>query len=224
MIKSLNEVYRQCQKAVEGAGAPTGVDSETARAVVWLLSRDLPALDELVSALSLFADEGERACRIVHDRLETPDLNLDVSGKAGVLIAPGLVDLLTANAARYRQTAAMTVLGLTATLFLLPRAAFYQSNGWRFEFTLIDSRLRRFHLSTKASNELLALATDPATFTLQATCSRSTPAAPEGIQLVEGIAVELAVWAQLQRFADRVLVPASALSREHGAGHTGSEQ
>ncbi len=246
MRRTLNEVYRMCQKAAEGAGAPAGLDVDAAESAAWLAARGLDPLAGFATALEAMSG---RQSPCVPVPAGDPQ-GLDASGKAGILVASALVDLLAAGTMAGGGTGRLRVTGLSAPLFLLPRAARYAEDGWVFRLTLADTAGRHFVLTAapeagvaitgpagvEAGVESVAAAlSGPAPFDLEAVCART--AAPQADQagtsilaeaasleaaaarsLSEGVAVEPGPWGRLQAFMAKVLVPATAESRRRGAG------
>ncbi len=242
MRRTLNEVYRMCQKAAEGAGAPTGLDVDAAESAAWLAARGLDPLDGFAKALEAMSGQQSPCVPVPAGDPQ----GLDASGKAGSLVASALVDLLAARAMAGGGTGRLRVTGLSAPLFLLPRAARYAEDGWAFRLALADTAGRHFEITV--APEAGAAITGPggiesvaaalcgaAPFDLEAVCAR-TPA-PQADQagasvladaasleaaaaqsLAEGVTVEPAPWRRLQAFMAKAQVPATAASRRRGAG------
>ena len=247
MRRTLNEVYRMCQKAAEGAGAPAGLDMDAAESAAWLAARGLDPLAGFAKALETMSGQ-QNPC------VPAPaGGGLNAHGKAGPLVASALVDLLAARAMAGGGTGRLRVTGLSAPLFLLPRAARYAEDGWVFRLTLADTAGRHFVLTAAPEagvaitgpagveagvesgvESVAAALSGPAPFDLEAVCART--AAPQADQagtsilaeaasleaaarsLSEGVAVEPGPWGRLQAFMAKVLVPATAESRRRGAG------
>jgi hypothetical protein len=249
MRRALNEIYSMCQKAAEGAGAPAGLDSDAAHGVVWLLGHGLTALGGLLDTLEQIPQQPHR-CRFDTWLPASAD-TLDADGKAGALIAPGLIDLLVA--ASGRQAGRLTLLNLSMPLYLLPRAAHYARDGLSFHFAVLDPGGNRFVLEVlpegevtlwgSAGNRGERLLTADTRFAVAAVCAQSLAALPAAgtggldvmmdktslaaaytTALADGIDIEPALWQRLQSLAARVLVPASAQSRLRGAGAQISDQ
>ena len=235
MRVTLNEIYRLCQKAAEGAGAPAGLDSETAQATAWLLAHGFPVLQSLAATLE---NLDEQACRF--DGAALNSSVLDASNKAGPLIAPGLVDLLMARASQ-----GLLIRNLESPLYLLPNALRYAPEGrLSIELRLADEA--RFVLEASPVGTTIygsaesTMLTSSARFT--AVCSAvNQPAADltdltglavcvdqatldraEAHSLANGLRVDPDVWRRLQTLAQKVLVPASESSRR-GAGAVASD-
>ena len=244
MRRTLNEVYRQCQKAAEGAGAPAGLDTEVAQATAWLLARGLPAFDALIAALHHAHDP--QACCFNE---VSPGDPLDAAHKAGALLAPGLVDLLVANAGQ--TVGQLAVIHLRGAVYLLPAAVQHASAGWCFHFALLGTDSVAFHfrvdpvagtsIVVNGINDLAPLE-GTTQFDVQAHCARAADALPnpdesttvtlvdatslaesEARSLASGVEVASDRWEQLSTFAAKVLVPATAESRLRGAGSMSSD-
>ncbi len=239
MRRTLFEVWRLCQKAAEGAGAPAGLDIAAADGALWLLARGLDVLDGYTRAVEAL-DVGAGACTFDG----APDgAVLDATGHPGALVAPALVDLLIA-----RGGAPLAMAGLSAPLFLLPPTTHYAEDGWHLRFALHGPGGDRFVLVASPGASLAihgpadgatiaAALAGPAEFAVEAlaTPPDGTPAtgdegtlpclveasalaAAAARSVAEGIVIEAAPWARLQAFADRTLVPATDESRRRGAG------
>jgi hypothetical protein len=160
--RSLNEVERICRKAAEGAGAPAGLDTDAADGAAWLLARDLPALNGLAGDLTGFPDLAA-ACRFARGSFGGAE-ELDLNGKACTVIAPMLVDLLVARAARNAEPSRLRATGLSSPLFLLPPAVGHAAQGhndrgWSFNLSLSNGTGDRSILRVAAGGEVEILAT-----------------------------------------------------------------
>lgn len=249
MTCSLNEVERICQKAAEGAGASAGLDTDAAHGAAWLEARDLPALADLARDLTRFPDLAA-ACRFEPESVRTE--TLEAGDKAGAVIAPMLVDLLVARTAADGAPGALRVGGLTAPLFLLPPAARYATEGWRFRLSLVADGVPSwaFRVAAGGAAEILAeggcqvadhfedghawsldaaCARVPAVFEddahpgLNIICDADRLAAAAARSLAEGVAPDPEAWNRLKVLAAKVLVPASEQSRLMGAGALSSD-
>jgi len=233
MRVTLNEIYRLCQKAAEGAGAPAGLDSEIAQATTWLLAHDFPVLQSLTATLENLSDQ---ACRFEGSALNSSILN--AATKAGALIAPGLIDLLITRAEQ-----GLSISNLDAPLYLLPSVLRYAVEGQRFCFELSLADRKRFVLAINAQGTTLygsadmALLTSCAQFTVLCSAADSSKADRTGLavcidqtaleraearSLACGLEVSADLWLRLQTLAQKVLVPASEASRR-GAGAAASD-
>jgi len=186
MRRTLNEVQRICQKAAEGAGAPAGLDMDAAKGAAWLLAHDLPALAALADDLSRFADLAA-ACRFERSELQA-DAVVDAAGKSGAVMAPLLIDLLVARAARGGEPGRLRISGLTAPQFLLPPAVGHagqgcQDQGWTFRlhleggmgqscaFHVVEAGQVEIH--SNGSDDIGALFEASSAWSLDAVCARS---------------------------------------------------
>lgn len=246
MKRSLNEVERICQKASEGAGAPAGLDTDAARGAAWLLARDLPALADLAADLTRFDDLAE-SCRFARENLGDQDQAIDASEKTGAVIAPMLIDLLIARAARDGGPGRLRVDGLTAPLFLLPPAVGYAEEGWDLRLSLSagDERRSVVRIAAGGVAEILGSGGDPAAlfetgheWSLDAVCARELPEGQTDLtvlldrdrladaaarSLAEGVSPNSEPWERLKVLAAKVLVPATQRSHLMGAGALGSD-
>ena len=246
MRRTLNEVYRMCQKAAEGAGAPAGLDVDAAESAAWLAARGLDPLDGFAKALEAMSGQQSPCVPVPAGDPQ----GLDASGKAGILVASALVDLLAARAMAGGGTGRLRVTGLSAPLFLLPRAGRYAEDGWAFRLALADTAGRHFEITVAPEagaaitgpagaesgvESVTAALSGPAAFDLEAVCAR-TPApradqagasvladaasleAAAARSLAEGVTVEPGPWGRLQVIMAKALVPATAESRRRGAG------
>ena len=241
MKRSLNELYRLCQKACEGAGAPDGLDVEAAHGSVWLAARGAPVLETLCTDQELTAT---RTSACVLDGVRIDRRNLDASAKAGALIAPSLVGFLVARAAHDGSLGTLAVTTLSAPLYLLPSAAYFADAGWRMRFSLTIPGNGSYELRADPSGARV-LGPPRATLTklarpihcdLQAVCTRSDSdlspgegplavllasdsiAQSEAGAPANGVDVPSDLWKRLAQYAARVLVPATEVSRQRGAG------
>jgi len=248
MKRSLNEVQRICQKAAEGVGAPAGLDVEAAHGAAWLLAHDLPALADLAADLTRFDDLSE-SCRFAREDLGDQDQAIDASEKTGAVIAPMLIDLLIARAARDGGPGRLRVDGLTAPLFLLPPAVGYAEEGWDLHLSLSASDERRSVVRIAAGDvaEILGSGGDAAAlfeteheWSLDAVCAHEFPegqgrtdltvlldrdqlADAAARSLAEGVSPNPEPWERLKVLAAKVLVPATQRSHLMGAGALGSD-
>src|ERR1700740_1798531 len=87
------EIYRLCQRALEGLGAPYGVDQDGARAVAWLEVRGLPGLTLLGADLAQL-DGGFAGLRL------RAGAAVDAAGRSAIAFCGAVVDLLVAPTAK----------------------------------------------------------------------------------------------------------------------------
>lgn len=242
MKRTLNEVYRLCQKAAEGAGAPAGLDIEAARNTAWLVARGISALDTLATQLE--GGAGDDACGFTASHAAAPAL--DAAGRPGALLAPALVDLLVARSGKQRGR--LIVTRLSAPVYLLPAAVAYRESDWGFRFILRDACARDFVLEANATGvrvmgqagTTLSNLSSGAEFDVIAHCAfagRALPETPSPDTLItycdfagaearrrsSGIDVDPGPWQRLEKLAVNVLVPATEESRLRGAGSTATD-
>jgi hypothetical protein len=251
MKRSSNEVQRICQKAAEGAGAPAGLDVDAAHGAAWLLAHDLPALADLERDLARFPDLAA-ACRFERGSFSGGDQVMEAADKAGAIIAPMLIDLLVARAARNGEPGRLRAAGLSSPLFLLPPAVGYTDEGWGFRLALSAGEERRIAFRVAAGGAVDILGTGggdiaavfeaPGAWALEAVCARAPDhldnrsrtefnlvldaerlAAAAARSLADGVSPDPESWARLQALATKVLVPATEQSHRMGAGALASD-
>jgi len=243
MIVTLNELQRACQKACFGFPTPAGTDDDAALAAVWLESRGLPALRPLVAALDRWEVNG------VPDRLveiENPvgAQRVTASGASAIAVGGALTDLALAAAARAEGVATLTISALRDPEFLVPLAAQRLSDGrcWHILWGDRQRQIAGAALSEKAGIVLLGdcppLPPETA-YEVALTCCRDSALPADGAPaaaldpdelaarrraaLAAGLEVDAALWARLNVYAARALVPASTESRARGAGARSSD-
>lgn len=237
MKRSLNEVYRTCQKAAEGVGAPAGVDIDVAESTVWLVAHGLPVLESFARELEQIDSKRRNSWTLGEP--------LDATGKPGAMLARGVVDLLIARVGSGDNDARLAVKGLSNPLYLLPAARRYVAEGWHLYFDLKTPAGERVtlvvgvdetKLTASSQRSLPAELTPGAEFELTASCGRAkralveekgnfvvlmseeSLAESESQSFANGVVVEPELWDRLQAFAVSVLVPATEESRVRGAG------
>lgn len=246
MRRTLNELYRICQKACEGAGAPDGLDIEAAHGAVWLTARGFPVLDPLLGDLSRSMAQADPYS---FEESEIAAGPLDATYKAGALIAPALVGLLVARAQDGGSKEPLQVTCVSAPLYLLPAAADYVPRGWCFRLTLNTVHGMQFVLRARSEGidvlgmpgTKLTTLLDNEYFDLHAACTQSGGDIPKdesplevlvsadtlsrraGLALADGLYVDSDLWTRLSALAARVLVPATEASRQRGAGSDSSD-
>jgi hypothetical protein len=247
MMVSLNEIQRQGEKAACGAGVPAGADADAGAAVSWLEGRSLPGLAALARDLPLVDGKAETATlTLAKDAMDRR--SGDLAGDSLILCAGALIDLAVAEACRSPGRAAqIEIVNGRAPIFLLPLAAARTAQGFAFDVSwraaegaepivvLADaaSGLRIYGRSEAALDR-----GEPADVSI--TCKIAEALDREGAAhptlhtqlelerrhadaVSSGVAVDAEVWAVLSRFAKRTLVPATAESRERGAGASASD-
>jgi hypothetical protein len=212
MKRSLNEVQRICQKATEGAGAPAGLDTDAARGAAWLLAHDLPALANLAADLTRFDDLSE-SCRFAREHLGDQDQAIDASEKTGAVIAPMLIDLLIARAARdggpgRRSVVRIAAGGVAEILGSGDAAAALFETGHEWS---LDAVCAHEFPEGQGRTDLTVL------------LDRDQLADAAARSLAGGVTPDPETWERLRVLAARVLVPATQRSHLMGAGALGSD-
>jgi len=219
------EIYRLIQRAMEALGAGYGVDRDAARAVAWLEARALPGLAAFDAELARLETGLPRAKL---QRRGEDEMVIEADGSA-IACAGAVLDLAT-------TVERLRLQGCTMPLFLIPAGADAAKSGplslaWQ----------------TAAGSVRLTFGAGPALFLPPGTEIHSALLAgplgdvvieraaliPQGLapalsveimaarlddSLAKGIAADAALWRRLDAVAARVQVPASATSRERGAG------
>ena len=203
------EIYRLVQRALEGAGAPYGVDRDGAQAVAWLEARglpglrllraDLPGLDGKIRGLALRREE------------------IDAGGLSAIACGSAVVDI-----ARGRPS-----LGLRrcrSPLFLLPAAiASGLTLCWRQAAGEVRCCASGLHGSAPAlldptPADVEIRSGDDAPPARPAFLDAAELARRYGQALEQGVEVDEELWREVDVVAARVQVPASPESRLKGAG------
>lgn len=244
MIVTLNELYRESQKALAGSAMPAGLDSAAAAGTVWLESRGLPGLSSLLGALECWDGDGSAAA-LDDGPPATGTRCLEAKGRSAAVVAPLVVDLLIAAAGEPGGAARIEVNELGDPWFLLPAAHLYGREGWRIEIEWGEAPLCRAVLGPGCGILLSAdqdARPSPGPHRVRLACLRpSVDAAlgakgPDGQGSSEdlearrqsalrlGLEVEDDPWRRLVSYARRVLVPSSPESRLRGAGVVGTER
>jgi hypothetical protein len=203
-------------------------------------------LADLAADLTRFDDLAE-SCRFAREDLGDQDQAIDASGKTGAVIAPMLIDLLIARAARDGGPGRLRVDGLTAPLFLLPPAVGYAEEGWELHLSLSarDERQIVVRIAAGGVAEILGSGSDPAAlfetgheWSLDAVCARELAegetdlsvlldrdrlAGAAARSLAEGVSPDPEPWERLKVLAAKVLVPATEQSHRMGAGALASD-
>ena len=214
------------------------MDIDIAESALWLLRRGFPVLERLTLEL-------EQIDRTTISQAGDWDANhIDVTGKPGVFVTRGAVDLLVAMTPAQSGEGRLTVSGLTSPLFLLPAACRYEVGRWHFQFHLHSRAGAVFRLDSTAGVTTvigpegcdLTELTLVDVFEVVATCQSSpfddSPPQPghrafinqeifeerQTRSIADGVVVEPDLWERLQRLASAVLVPATKESRSRGAG------
>jgi hypothetical protein len=203
------EIHRLVQRALEGSGAPYGVDRDGARAVAWLEARGLPGLRLLL------ADLPGLDGRFQGLRLDGREV--DAAGVSAIAYGSAVIDL-----ARTRPS--LILRRCRSPLFVLPAAMDVpgMTLKWRQAAGEVFCRDARIHGSEAAL--LDATPTDVEIRTGAAAPADPAFLDPAGLArryeraLAQGVEVEAEIWRRIDAVAARVQVPASAESRRKGAG------
>ena len=238
MIVSWNELQRACQKAFRGLGVAAGADDDGAFAVLWLQARGLDALAPLAAALSAF--EGTPPRPLVRSGREGYADILDAGGQPAVSVASDALDFAVSCAGGRGMRAEVRVLAVEGGIFVAGALAHRPPSGHRVRIRWREGNTRR-ELDVGSAGERLLL-TAPAggegNAGLASDTVRILVGEPRGRRhaswridadeaelerralhsVSHGIEVPDALWRRLLAFAGRTLVPASAASREQGAG------
>jgi hypothetical protein len=203
------EIYRLVQRALEGSGAPYGVDRDGAQAVAWLEARGLPGLRLLLADLPGL-DGKFRGLKLRGEEI-------DAGGLSAIAYGSAVLDL-----ARGRPS-----LGLhhcRSPLFLLPAAA---ASGLTLCWRQAAGEIRCSDLGLHGSEAALLDAT-PADVEIRTghSAGQVGPAFLDPAELArrydraleQGVEVDEKIWRPIDAVAARVQVPASPESRLKGAG------
>ena len=210
------EIYRLVQRALEGSGAPYGVDRDGAQAAAWLESRGLPGLRLLEGDLPLL----EKRFTGLRSTRSAGGTEIDAAGIPAIAYASAVIDLA-------HDGTTLRLHRCRSPLFLLPAAI---AAGLTLQL-----RWREILCAVKADAGASLWAGDDAAL------GDSTPADVEitggstpmiekpsldpaelarryEISLARGVEVEDALWRRIDAVAARVQVTASTESRLKGAG------
>lgn len=234
---SLNEINRTCQRALEGLGAPVGIDREGAAAVAWLEARGLPGLELLTRDMARL-DGGFGP--IAQVKTGAGIAELDARGQSAIALAGSVVDFLR-SLAEPDKSASLAVVNLLSPLFLLPAAAAARAAlGERYQ---VEWPIGGPPVCSALLNETgatISLAKDGEAVLASELLTRvtlSTASAPNQVSpwaheiltpalltgrvqdsLANGVFVSEDVWWAIGAMATRVLVSTTAESRARGAG------
>jgi hypothetical protein len=226
------EIYRIAQRALEGSGAPYGVDRDGARAVAWLEARGLPGLarldDDLPGLAGSFAGLRLGAANVI-----------EAAGRSAIAFADAAVDL--ALAILTRGAGCLRLHGCRSPIFLLPAAIADPGPGMAVRWSLprgdVVCRIDAdggVELECGEGVALDAALVDPGPAAVEIgpgfARAEATPRASgsrlDGValsrrldlSLAQGIEVDAGIWRRIDAVAGRVQVPASEASRLKGAG------
>jgi len=234
------EIYRICQRALEGLGAPYGVDRDGAEAAVWLEARGLPGLALLAADLEHLAKPDAFAGMTPPMAAAGGAAEVDAGGRPAVAFLGAALDFLQLLARRSPDgRGRLAIEHCRSPLFLLPAAVAAAGAS-------ASLRLAWGDVAAEIGSDSLSIRIAPGRSAAQALGERGPcavelalgqgemPAEPgSGPQaalsvadlgraydraLDEGVAVDDEVWRRLSIAAARVQVPASEVSRLKGAG------
>lgn len=238
MIVSWNELQRACQKAFRGLGVAAGADDDGAFAVLWLQARGLDALAPLAAALSALERTPPRP--LVRSGREGGIDVLDAGGQPAVSVASDALDFTVARAGGRGTRTEVRIAAVEGGILVAGALAHRPPSGHRIRVRWREGGTRR-GLDTGPAGGCLLL-------TAPAGGAEDAGLAPDTVQVVvggprgrrhaswridaagaelerralhsvtHGIEVPDALWRRLLTLAGRTLVPASAASRERGAG------
>ena len=238
MIVSWNELQRACQKAFRGLGVAAGADDDSAFAVLWLQARGLDALAPLAAALSALERTPPRP--LVRGGREGGIDVLDAGGQPAVSVASDALDFAVSCAGGRGSPVEVRVLAVEGGIFVAGALAQRPPSGHRVRVRWREGDTRR-ELDTGPAGGCLLL-TAPAggaedaglaSDTVQVVVGGPRDRRPASWRIdaaeaelerralhsaTHGIEVPDALWGRLLTLAGRTLVPASAASRERGAG------
>ena len=238
------EIYRICQRALEGLGAPYGVDRDGAEAAVWLEARGLPGLALLAGDLEHLA-KPDAFAGMTPPMATAGAAELDAAGRPSVAFLGAALDFLRLLANQSPDgRGRLAIRDCRSPLFLLPATVAAAGAGARFRLAWGDvaaeigsdslsiwiapGRIAPGRSAAQALDERGPCAVELA-------CGQGEmPAAPGSgpraalsavdlgraydRALDEGVAVDDGIWRRLSITAARVQVPASEVSRLKGAG------
>ena len=233
------EIYRICQRALEGLGAPYGIDRDGAATIVWLEARGMPGLALLAADLERLGEPNAFAG--LRPRMaDAGSAQLDADGRPAIAFPGAAVDFLRLLALRADDgRGGLEIQHCRSPLCLLPAAvaAANADASLRLAWGDVTIDIGAAGLSIRIASSLswpVALR-EAGPVTVRLEYHRSTaPAASgsaskdESIQaelslaydrsLQEGVTVDDSLWQRLSTVAARVQVPASEVSRQKGAG------
>jgi hypothetical protein len=233
------EIYRLCQRALEGLGAPYGIDRDGATAAVWLEARGLPGLALLVGDLERL-EKPNALAGMTPQMSDAGSAELEAGGRPAIVFAGAAVDFLMLLALRSAGGCGrLAIEHCRSPLFLLPAAVAAASAeaSLRLAWGDVAVDVGPDGLSIKLASGrswLMALGeAGPVTVRLAYHRSMAPPAPGSGSKdesiqaelnlaydrsLQEGVSVDDGFWQRLSAIAARVQVPASEVSRIRGAG------
>lgn len=233
------EIYRICQRALEGLGAPYGIDRDGAAAAVWLEARGMPGLALLAGDLERL-ERPNTFAGLTARMSEAGSAELDADGRPAVAFPGAAVDYLVLLALRAPDGRGRLVIEhCRSPLFFLPAAVAVVSAGASLRLAwgdvAVDIRADGLRIQIASGQPWLMALGEAGPLAVKLAYDRSaTPAAPvPGSKpgpteaqltlaydraLQEGVNVDDGLWQRLSAVAARVQVPASEVSRRKGAG------
>jgi Protein of unknown function (DUF3726) len=233
------EIHRICQRALEGLGAPYGIDRDGAAAVVWLEARGMPGLALLAGDLERL-EKSDAFAGLTPRMSGAGRAELEAGGLPTIVFAGAAVDFLMLLALRSADgRGRLTIEHCRSPLFLLPAAvaAVSAETSLSLAWGEVVVEMGAYGLLLRGasgrSRQVALGEAGPVTAKLE--YHRSVPPAASGPgpkdgsieaeltrahdrSLQEGIGVDEGLWQRLSAIAARVQVPASEVSRQKGAG------
>lgn len=246
MKVSRNELLQLCQKAFQGLDFPAGSDKDAAQLVSWLDAHRLPGTDLLHDDLPLLTTTPLQTATII---VQSPTkVILDGHGQSTLLVAASAIDLAIAKTCADEGQITTVLTGCRSPLFAmaLPFSRdlgckclhiHWQQQNRHYSF-LIDTEKQPFFYGDLSAllynglcdlsvtriyghaNEFIASLNDergPPTIDATEFASRAQAT------LCDGIDVDENIWAEMNKLARRILIPATTRSRAHGAGAHASD-
>lgn len=234
------EIYRICQRALEGLGAPYGIDRDGAEAAVWLEACGLPGLALLAGDLKHLEAPTAFAGMTPRMAAAGDEARLEAGGRPAVAFLGAAVDFLLLLALRSRAGRARLVIeDCRSPLFLLPAVVAAANKpaslrlAWDGVLAAIDAGRLTILLAPGQPMTSAVGDSGPREIELEYDPGGTPIEPPPGLQprlgdkelalaftrsLDEGVAVDDGIWQRLSAVAARVQVPASEVSRLKGAG------
>ena len=233
------EIYRICQRALEGLGAPYGIDRDGAAAAVWLEARGMPGLALLAGDLERLEKPNAFAGLAPH-MTGAQSAELDAGGRSAIVFAGAAADFLLLLAFRSADgRGQLDIQHCRSPLFLLPPAvaAVSAKASLRLAWGDVAVDIGPDGLSVQTASgrpwRMALSAAGPVSVRLEYHRSAAPPASGSGSKdesiqaqlafaydrsLQEGVTVDEEIWQRLSAIAAWVQVPASEVSRRTGAG------
>jgi hypothetical protein len=237
---AINELNSLCRSAMEGSGWAQGDYEDAAEAAVWLQAMAFDGMDAIAALLGAARQEAYCVEPVLTDTRHT--------GAQGTTSCAGLAGCLLAFELAWARATKAGVGTVRVSNALSPRLALYGlkvmcARGRRFDLSWTDAAGRHFATASghDESPDYLGFSAEAATTAPELTvCCRVDEAAPKASPardvplagaidqaelearyrdaLWRGIEVDASHLDRLIAWKDKVLVPATQASREHGAG------